>query len=116
MSDQWCILTTRMGRDIREPTDAELEQALKDVFSVHDPEHPNTWLRQGRDAGPMFVLDVYQSRRILFEQWADGDFESSLAPQVALSDVLPEVALELWRSLRRGDIDAVRRATSEHDE
>jgi hypothetical protein len=116
VSNQWCILTTRMGRDIREPTDADLERALTDVFSGHDPEHPNAWLRLGRDEGPMFVLEVYESRTVLFEQWVDADFDSSLAPKVALTEVHLEVALELWRSLRRGDVDAVRGATSERNE
>ena len=116
VSDQWCILTTRMGRDIRQPTDADLERALTEVFCAHDPEHPNAWLRLGRDEGPMFVLDVYDSRKIVFEQWADPDFDSSLAPQIALTEVHPEVALELWRSLRRGDVDAVRGAASEQND
>lgn len=116
VSDQWCILTTRMGRDISEPTDADLERALTDVFATHDSEHPNAWLRLGSDEGPMFVLDAYESRRILFEQWADADFDNSLAPKIVLTEIQPEVALELWRALRRGDVETVRRAASQQDE
>ncbi len=110
MSDQWCILTTRMGADIDDPTETDLRHALEDVFSAHDDEHPNAWLRLGSDDGPMFVLDVYGSRRIEFEQWADADFDVALAPKNTLGDVRLEVAIQLWQALRRGDVEAVRGA------
>lgn len=78
MSNQWCVLTTRMGADIREPTDAHLHAALEDVFASDDAEHPNSCLRIGSDEGPMFVLDVYSAGRIVFKQWADVDFNEEL--------------------------------------
>jgi hypothetical protein len=97
-----------MGADKREPTDDELLAVLKDVFTSNDDEHPNAWLRVGSDDGPMFVVDVYSSRRIVFEQWADADFDNQLAPEIILSDVQLELAMGLWRSLRNRDIEAVR--------
>jgi len=108
MTDRWCILTTRMGTDVREPTDAELKDALAEVFSTVDVEHPNAWLRIGLSDGTMFVLDVYRGGTIIFNQWADSDFEEELAPPSKLAEVPVEDALRLWRSLLRGDVGAVR--------
>jgi len=108
LPNPWCILTTRMGADIREPTDAQLRAALEDVFASDDDEHPNACLRLGSDGGPMFVLDVYGAQRILFEQWADADFDDELAPPTVLKDVQLDVAMTLWRALRDRDIAAVR--------
>lgn len=112
MLNQWCILTTRMGADVREPTDAQLRATLEDVFASDDDEHPNAWLRLGSDDGPMFVLDVYGSKQIVFEQWADTEFDNQLVSPTTLSDVQLEVAMGLWRALRNRDIDAVRHRTS----
>lgn len=108
MPTQWCILTTRMGADVREPTDAQLRAALEDVFASDDEEHPNAWLRLGSDDGPMFVLDVYGTKQIVFEQWADTDFDNESAPPMSLRHVQLEVAMTLWRTLRDRDVDAVR--------
>jgi hypothetical protein len=108
VSNQWCILTTRMGAHVREPTDAQLRAALEDVFASHDDEHPNAALRLGSDDGPMFVVDVYGAQRVVFEQWADADFEDELAPPAILSDVKLEAAMELWRALRNRDVSAVK--------
>jgi len=69
--NRFCVLTTRFGRDIPDPTSDDLQMALNEVFSLDDDEHPNSWLRYGSDSGQMFVLDVYQSSRIIFTQWAD---------------------------------------------
>jgi hypothetical protein len=112
MANQWCVLTTRMGADVREPTYADLRAALEDVFTSVDDEHPNTSLRLGADTGPMFVLSVYSSKRVVFEQWADADFDVELAPPIILTDVRQEVSVMLWQALRNGDIDAVRRHAS----
>lgn len=97
-----------MGADVREPTDAQLRAALEDVFEADDDEHPNSSLRLGSDDGPMFVVDVYGAKRIVFEQWADADFEDELGPSVTLSGVKLEAALALWRAMRNRDVDAIK--------
>ena len=112
MADPWCILTTRMGADIREPTDAQLRAALQDVYASDDDEHPDAWVRLGEDDGPLFVVAVHSSRRVEFTQWADADYENELAPQVTSRDVPSDVVLAPWRALRDRDVDAVQRHLS----
>ena len=87
MEDGWWVLTTRWSVDIASPSTAHLQGALEEVFAAKDPEHPNSWLRFGRDNGPMFVLDVNESGTVVFEEWADTEFELELAPPRQLTDV-----------------------------
>lgn len=108
MSNSWCILTTRMGADIRSPSDEELQTILKEVLSATDQEHPNSWLRFGYDTGPMFLLDVYIDGTILFGQWLDTDYDKEFAPEGRLERVSFDDALRLWRALQRGDLDTIR--------
>ena len=110
MADGWWVLTRRWGGDMRSPTDAQLQSALDELFSSKDPEHPNTWLRFGRDEGPLFVLDVYEDGSIHFEEWADAECEQEIAPTRRLAGASLPVALGLWQALRRGDVSAVRAA------
>lgn len=104
----FCILTTRYGRDIPDPTSDDLQMALNEVFSLEDDEHPNSWLRYGSDSGQMFILDVYQSGRIIFTQWADTDYEAELAAPEQLEHISHQSVLTLWQALQRGDMDCIR--------
>lgn len=108
MEGGWWILTTRWGVDIVSPTTAQLQGALEEVFSAKDPEHPNSWLRFGRDNGPMFVLDVYEGGTVVFEEWADTEFELELASPRQLTGATQAIALRLWQLLRQGDLPAIR--------
>lgn len=110
MQDGWWVLTTRWGVDIVSPTTAELQGALEELFSAKDPEHPNSWLRFGRDDGPMFVVDVYEGGTVVFEEWADTEFEFELASPRQLTGATRATALRLWELLRQGDLPAVRAA------
>ncbi len=107
MTNSFCILTTRFGRDKVDPISVDLESAIDEVFSLQDDEHPNTWLRFGSDKGEMFTLDVYHGCRIVFEQWADTEYETELAPPGQLVLSRQEVQV-LWQSLQAGDIDGIR--------
>lgn len=109
MKKLWCTLSTRWGEDIPEPEYIDLREALDDVWSVVDKEHPNTWLRLGVEDGPMYVLDVYGSSRIVFEQWVDADYGERLAPASVLVGVALDDALKLWDAMHRGDLESVKR-------
>jgi hypothetical protein len=110
------ILGTRFGGDIRDPSDAELESALHDIYDEDHPhlteddyaEHPDASVRFGDDSGPMFVVTANRKGRIEFFQWADADYEQELAPPGHLKDVPFENALRLWRTARRGEIASLR--------
>jgi hypothetical protein len=113
----WVISTTRWGKDIRAPEEATLDVALRDVYhestgemiAASYEEHPNAWLRYGFDEGPVFVLDVYRTGRIVFDQWADQDFEKRLAPESSMN-VAEAEARQLWRWLAQGETGKVRKA------
>lgn len=117
MEGNWFILTTRFGSDIRSPSEAQLRAALDEVFIENHPkmtkgdyeEHPNAFLRFGKDSGPMFVVYVNREREVVFEQWADADYETELAPPGRLTSVSFGQAVELWSSARQADVTALQR-------
>lgn len=103
----WCILTTRFGADIRSPSEDDLHKALKEVFTLSDGEHPNASLRLIDENDRMYLLGVYEGGLVIFEQWADSDFEEELAPQRRRVDASLEDVLPLWRALRVADLSTV---------
>ena len=88
MNQPWCILTRRHGEDVRSPSDAELAQAIAELY--HETldgmtdgdyaEHGDASLRFGYDDGPMYVLTANRLREVTFEEWADQDYEQELVP------------------------------------
>jgi hypothetical protein len=82
----WVILSVRYGGDIRNPSPQQLQQALGELFEENIPgmteadymDHPSAWLRYGFDEGPMYVLDVYRDRSVIFAKYADQDDSDSL--------------------------------------
>lgn len=107
MTKDWCILTNRMGVDIRSPSDGDLQFALRELWDSSDSEHPNALLRLGCSTGRMCVLEVYGSGTIIFSQWVDLDFEVELVPERRRANVSIVDALRLWRSLRQGDLSTI---------
>jgi len=106
----WVILTKRFGGDFSNPTAAELEGALHELFAqdASDSEHPDAWLRYGYDDGPTCVLTFTYRRGARFEEWADQDYGSELVPRREARDVSDAEALTLWKHLASGDLEAVR--------
>ena len=122
-SEPWLILTTRYGGDIRDPSADDLTTALNEIYQetldgmtdAYYAEHPNAWLRYGFDDGPMYVLDVYRNGRVIFGQWADQDYETELAPETTIENVIEERAFQLWTWLTNGDVDRIKNETSAPD-
>jgi len=122
-SEPWLILTTRYGGDIRDPSADDLTTALNEIYQetldgmtdAYYAEHPNAWLRYGFDDGPMYVLDVYRNGRVIFGQWADQDYETELAPETTIENVIEERAFQLWTWLTNGDVDRIKDETSAPD-
>jgi len=122
-SEPWLILTTRYGGDIRDPSADDLTTALNELYQetldgmtdAYYAEHPNAWLRYGFDDGPMYVLDVYRNGRVIFGQWADQDYETELAPETTIENVIEERAFQLWTWLTNGDVDRIKDETSAPD-
>lgn len=110
MSEPWVILTERYGADIRNPTSAQLSEAVAGLYheTTPDREHGSAWLRYGFDEGPMFVLDVSRNRSMRLEEWADQDCEQQLAPPRTLPNVSEQLAVQALEWLAKGDIDRLR--------
>ena len=116
MSEPWTILLRRYGEETRDPTAAQLADAVADVYHEKLPgmtegdyaEHGAASLRHGYDDGPMYVLEVSRLREVTREEWADQDYEQALAPVRTMREVPEGQALRLWSWLATGQIDRVR--------
>ena len=78
MSESFLILSRRFGGDIRDPSDGDLEDALKQVF-IED--HP---------------------------QLTEADYEDELVPALHLHRVTFDDALRLWKLARDKNISGLR--------
>ena len=116
MSEAQFILTTRLGREIRDPSDVDLRLALEDVLAVSTSEaastafdeHPNAWVRLVQGTGEMLILEVYRNGSMLFEQWGDASYQRTISAPQRLDRVALDQALRLWRFLRAEDLEALR--------
>lgn len=117
LSESFLILSRRYGGDIRDPSDSDLEHALREVF-VEDhrqlteadyEEHRGAFLRFGSDEGPMFVVYVYRLGDVVLEQWADAEYEDELVAPLHLHRVTFDDALRLWKLAREQNIAGLRR-------
>jgi hypothetical protein len=116
MSQPWVILARRYGSDTRSPTVVQLAEAVAELYHETLPgmtegdyaEHGAATLRYGYDDGPMYVLEVSRLREVTLEEWADQDYEQTLAPPRRMRDVSEDQALRLWSWLAQGQIDRVR--------
>ena len=116
MSTPWVILSWRYGADTRNPTPSQLTEAIAELY--HETllgmqegcyaEHGAASLRYGFDEGPMFVLEVNRLHEVIFEVWADQDYEQELGPSRLLKSVPEDHALLLWSWIARGEIVRVR--------
>ena len=116
MSKPWVILARRYGGDTRNPTVAQLSEAVAELYHETLPgmnegdyaEHGAASLRCGYDDGPMYVLEINRIREITLEEWADQDYEEELAPPRRMREVPEDQALRLWSWLAEGRIDRIR--------
>ena len=112
----WVILTTRYGDHKKSPTRGDLSAALGELYHENlsymtegdYAEHPNACIRCGFDRGAMYVLDLYRTGKLIFQQWTDQDFENQLAPEVAIENVTEDRARQLWDLLVDGQVDKVK--------
>ncbi len=116
LSESFLILSHRFGGDTRDPSESDLEEALRLVFIEDHPqmteadyeEHRGAFLRFGNDEGPMFLVYAYRHGDMVLEQWADVDYEDELVAPLYLRRVTFDDALRLWKFARNRDILALR--------
>ncbi|MCU0880545.1 MAG: hypothetical protein MUF06_22465 [Pirellulaceae bacterium] len=118
-STAWCILTKRYGEDVRNPTEQQLEEAARELFTESLPgmtqgdykEHGTAFLRCGFDEGPLYVIEGSRSGLAALSKYADPDFEE-LVSEINI-EVSEATLLELWKWLAKADIDAIGAARPE---
>jgi hypothetical protein len=108
-------LTTRFGRGVRNPSDADLEAALTELYVENHPsliaadyeEHPNAWLEYGYEDGDRWTvhtLDIYRTGVVIFSKLEDQDDDEAVFEK-QMNGVDRHSASRLWRTLARGDIE-----------
>ena len=116
MSEPWVTLTRRYGSMEGSPTPEQLAEAIAELYHEDHPdmkeadyeEHGVASLAYASgDEGPMFTLEISRRQTILFEQWADTDYESELAPAGELLNISEAHARELWTWLAQGQLALV---------
>ncbi len=116
MNEPWVILTRRYGDEVPSPTAAQLIEAIAELYHETHPdineddceEHGAASLRCGYDDGPMYVVEVSRVGGVVFEEWADQDYEEELAPPRELHDVSESEAIRLWNLLATGQLEQLR--------
>jgi hypothetical protein len=104
------MLTTRNGRDIRDPSLEDLTSVLADVLlnpEGTDPEHPNAWFRVGVATGHVYMLDFYETREMWYSVYADED---DPGPELCVGpkECTWGEAIQLCAYLDYGSIDRVK--------
>lgn len=95
---EWVNLTTRLGRSFEDPHVDQLREALEELFSSHDDEHPDSWIECGRQQGPLHSLTFFSSGRGIYTKYSDVDMTEELETK-EFTAFGPVQALELWGSL-----------------
>lgn len=105
-------LTTRYGHGNEQPSDADLEATLREVYFENHPsltegdyeEHPNAWLVYGEQNGEkwtVYTLDVYRGGMIIYSKMDDQD-DDDPEFEKEMKGVSLERALGMWRLLAQG--------------
>ena len=95
---EWVNLTTRMGESITSPTSAQMRQALEELFSSNDEEHPDCWIECGSQNGPLHSLTFYSNGRGVYTKYSDVDMSAKLDKKVQVAPNI-DIALRLWECL-----------------
>jgi hypothetical protein len=115
-SSGWTILHKRYGAEIRQPSHAELADAISELFDEHIigmteadyAEHPAASLRYGFDDGPMFLAEARRNKTVTLARYADQDDVDPVA--AATYNVDRSTLLFLWQQLAEGNLEQVRSA------
>lgn len=111
MTQAWLILTGADGRDIAAPTEAQLTQALAEVYDgrarAPDGGPGSAVLKFGYDDGLMYLLEVAGGGAVRYEEWSDRDCEIALADPRRMSAGQAD-ALQLWKWLAQRQVARIR--------
>lgn len=103
---EWVNLTGYYGKEIQNPSDNDLKDALSELFGSRDEEHPDAWIECGSQDGPLYCLSIYSSGYALFTKYSDVDMTEELENK-KIENVNENTAYELWKFLIDGEIDKI---------
>lgn len=98
---EWITLTKVFGSSLRNPTIAEMETALDELFEKADADHPDAWIECGSTSGPLYTISIFSNGYALYTKYSDSDM-SEVLESTRLSPVDREGALVLWSNLTQG--------------
>jgi len=104
---EWLTLFTRIGDVIQNPTLEQPKEALAELFTSNDEEHPDAWVECGSRAGPLDTISVYSSGYAILGQYAAVDMLRELESR-KIQNLDKDSALELWTKLIQGRLDEIR--------
>jgi hypothetical protein len=116
LHQHFLLLSRRFGGDMTNPTEDDLEAALREVFEMAEPglagaedgKSQGAFLQFGPDTGPIFVLYAHRKGELVLEQWVDAKFEREAAAPMGLSGVGFDYARRLWKMACDGNISGLR--------
>lgn len=112
MTQAWVVLTRPDGRDVQAPSEAQMADALAEVYSgktaTPDGEPGSAVLRFGYDDGLMYEMEVSCGGAVRFAEWSDRDCELALADPRVMTALPQDAALQLWRLLAQRQVARIR--------
>ena len=97
--EEWSTLTGRWGKTVKNPANADLYEALDDLFAAHaDDEHPDAWLNSGSENGPLYSVSIFSSGYAIFTKYSDADMREELESK-EIPNIDRESGFKLWKNL-----------------
>lgn len=97
----WITITKVFGEYVHEPTKQDMKQALEELFTSADMDHPDTWIECGSESGPLYSISVFSSGYAIYTKYSDADMTEELEKK-EISPVDINSALTLWSDLVEG--------------
>lgn len=107
------VLTHASGRQIRNPLDEDLQNALDEVLesqgaAIRQLKQGHAKLRLEQQTGTTVELEVCRNGDVMLHQWSSDVRTAAPSLPARLASVSFDHALAIWRALRAGDLSAVR--------
>ena len=103
---EWINLTNHLGKNFSNPKDIQLTDALHQLFTANDNEHPDAWIECGTEDGPLYSLSVYAGGYAIYSKFNNADMDVELENK-KINNVTAQVAFDLWKNLIDGNIKKI---------
>lgn len=97
----WIRVTRVFGQSIRKPSAADMRNAIGELFSDADKDHPDAWIECGSEGGPLYCLSIFSSGYAVYTKYSDADMTEEIEAK-NISPVDANIAFVLWENLANG--------------